>query len=125
MAKDDDMRERLQSLETKFDRLEKKVDQLPTKADLVAFTDAITDKMRIMLGDATDSIKKAVEGCGASLERIERDLNEFRSEWKNKSEDTDRVLTDHDNRIVALDRTPARPHTPDETPCPQPGRNCA
>ena len=113
MAKDDDMRERLQSLETKFDRLEKKVDQLPTKADLAgfatkadlaAFAEAITDKMGIMLGDFKDSVKKAAEGHGGTLERIERDLNEFRSEWRNKSDDTDRVLTDHVNRIVALER---------------------
>lgn len=122
MAQDDDMRERLQSLETKFDRLEKKVDQLPTKAewaefatkadlagfatkaDLAAFTDTITDKMGIMLGDAKDSVKKAAEGYGGTLERIERDLSEFRSEWRNKSDDTDRVLTDHVNRIVALER---------------------
>jgi hypothetical protein len=31
MATNDDMRERIQKLETKFDRLEKKVDQLPTR----------------------------------------------------------------------------------------------
>ena len=131
MAKNDDMRERLQSLETKFDRLEQKVDQLPTKADLVgfatkpdlagfatkadlagfatkadltAFAEAMTDKMGIMLGDAKDSVKKAAEGYGGTLERIERDLNEFRSEWRHKSDDTDRVLTDHVNRIVALER---------------------
>ena len=113
MAKNDDMREQLQSLETKFDRLEQKVDQLPTKADLAgfatkadltAFADAMTDKMGIMLGDAKDSVKKAAEGYGGTLERIERDLNEFRSEWRHKSDDTDRVLTDHVNRIVALER---------------------
>ena len=140
MAKDDDMRERLQSLETKFDRLEQKVDQLPTKADLAdfatktdlagfatktdlagfatkadlagfatkadltAFAEAMTDRMGIMLGDANDSVKKAAEGYGGTLERIERDLNEFRSEWRHKSDDTDRVLTDHVNRIVALER---------------------
>ena len=149
MAKNDDMREQLQSLETKFDRLEQKVDQLPTKADLVgfatkpdlagfatkadlagfatkadlagfatkadlagfatkadltAFAEAMTDKMGIMLGDAKDSVKKAAEGYGGTLERIERDLNEFRSEWRHKSDDTDRVLTDHVNRIVALER---------------------
>ena len=122
MAKNDNMRERLQSLETKFDRLEQKVDQLPTKvdlagfatkadlagfatkADLTAFAEAITDRMGIMLGDANDSVKKAAEGYGGTLERIERDLNEFRSEWRHKSDDTDRVLTDHVNRIVALER---------------------
>ena len=111
--KDDDMRERLQSLETKFDRLEQKVDQLPTKADLAgfatkadltAFAEAMTDKMGIMLGDAKDRVKKAAEGYGGTLERIERDLNEFRSEWRHKSDDTDRVLTDHVNRIGALER---------------------
>ena len=122
MAKNDDMRERLQSLETKFDRLEQKVDQLPTKADLAGFTtkadlagfatkadltafaEAMTDRMGIMLGDANDSVKKAAEGYCGTLERIERDLNEFRSEWRHKSDDTDRVLTDHVNRIVALER---------------------
>lgn len=99
MAKNDDMRGRLQSLETKFDRLEQKVDQLPTKvdlagfatkADLTAFAEAITDRMGIMLGDAKDSVKKAAEGYGGTLERIERDLNEFRSEWRHKSDDRQR-----------------------------------
>ena len=93
MANNDDMREQLQSLETKFDRLEQKVDQLPTKADLAgfatkadlagfatkadltAFAEAMTDRMGIMLGDANDSVKKAAEGYGATVERIERDLN--------------------------------------------------
>ena len=95
MAKDDDMRERLQSVETRFDRLDQKVDLLPTKADLsefatkadlAAFADAITGKMGIMLDDAKDSVRKAAEGYGATLERIERDLSEFRSEFRNKSD---------------------------------------
>jgi len=149
MPKDDDMRERLQRLETRFDRLEQKVDLLPTKADwgglaskadlagfatkadlaafatkadlagfatktdlaayatkadLASFTDSIADKMAIMLEDVKDSVTKAAEGYGGTLERIERDLSEFRSEFRNKSDDTDRVLTDHVNRIVALER---------------------
>lgn len=129
MATDDDMRARIQSLETKFDRLElkvdnleQKVDQLPTKADLAgfatkadlasfatkedlkAFAETITHSMGIMLEDAKDSVRKAAEGYGGTLERIERDLSEFRSEFRSKSEDTDRVLTDHVKRIVALER---------------------
>lgn len=158
MTKDDDMRERLQRLETRFDRLEQKVDLLPTKADwgglaskvdlsgfatkadlagfatkadlagfatkvdlagfatkadlagfatksdLTAFADSIADKMAIMLEDAKDSVRKAAEGYGGTLERIERDLSEFRSEFRSKSDDTDRVLTDHVNRIVELER---------------------
>lgn len=75
-----------------------------TKADLTAFAETITHSMGIMLEDAKDSVRKAAEGYGGTLERIERDLSEFRSEFRNKSEDTDRVLTDHVNRIVALER---------------------
>lgn len=59
MAKDDHMRERFQSLETKLDRVERKVD---TAADQAAFAEAISDKMSIMLVDAKDSVKKAAEG---------------------------------------------------------------
>lgn len=114
MATDEDMRERLQSLETKFDGLERKIDQLPTKADLsgfatkddlsrfatkddllrfatkddlVAFKDEIIKNFRILADDAKESAKNAAEGYEATLDRIERDLGEM-----NKSM-ADRLVT--------------------------------
>lgn len=107
MATNDDMREQLTSLqakfgelETKFDGLGKKIDQLPTAADFAKMTDKVT----ILLEEAKVSVQNAAEGYGATLGRIERELGEFRAERKNKAEDTDRVLANHVDRIVTLER---------------------
>ncbi len=130
-TKIDRLEAKVDSLEAKVDSLGQKVDQLPTKADLAgfatkadltgfatkadlagfatkadldAFAATIVTTMGIMLGDAKDSVQKAAEGYGATLERIERDLVDFRSDWKKKAEDTDRVLADHVGRLVILER---------------------
>jgi len=42
--------------------------------------------MGIMLGDAKESVRNAAEGYGATLEKIERELREFRTEFKKKAE---------------------------------------
>lgn len=125
MATDDDMRERIQSLETKFDGLERKIDQLPTKADLsgfatkddltrfatkddllrfatkddlVAFKDEIIKNFRILANDAKESATKAAEGHQATLDRIERDLGEMNKRMGEKFSDHAKILANHNDR---------------------------
>ncbi len=57
----------------------------------------------MLLGEAKEHVQKAAEGYGMTLDRIERDLGEFRTEWKTKAEDTDRILANHVDRIVTLE----------------------
>lgn len=131
MATNDDMREEIPSLESRFDGLERKVDQLPTKDDLsrfatkddllrfatkddlvrfatkddlVAFKDEIIGNFRILAEDAKDSAKKAAEGFGATLERIETDLADLNRKMDTKFSDHDKVLGDHNQRLVTLER---------------------
>lgn len=97
MATDDDMRERIQRLESKFDGLEKKIDQLPTKKDF----EGMTNKVSILVGEAKDAAKMAAEGYKATLDRIERDLGEL-----NKKVSVQ--LSDHDIPLFLRDEA-ARP----------------
>lgn len=117
----DDMRERIQSLETKYDGLEKKIDQLPTKADLsgfatkddlarfatkddlVALKDEIIKNFRILADDAKDSAKNAAEGYKATLGRIERDLSEMNKSMGEKFSDHGKILANHNDRLVTLE----------------------
>jgi hypothetical protein len=64
----------------------------------------LSHRLQVQMEELRVLVRDAAEGYGATLEKIDRELGEFRSEWRNKGEDTDRVLTDHVNRIVALER---------------------
>ena len=135
MATTDDMRDQIRSLESKFDGLEKKVDQLPTRADLsrfatkddlsgfatkadlsafatrddlVTFKDEISNNFRILAEDAKESAKKAAEGFGATLERIETDLADLNKRMAAKFSDHDKALGNHSQRLVTLERARGR-----------------
>ena len=117
MATNDDMREEILGLESRFDGLEKKVDQLPTKDDLskfatkhdlVAFKDEIINNFRILAEDAKDSAKKAAEGFGVTLGRIETDLADLNKKLDTKFSDHDKALGDHNQRLMTLERARRR-----------------
>ena len=95
----DDMSERILSLETKFDGLAKQIGQLPTKADF----ERITNKVSILVGEAKEDVRKAAEGYKATLDRIERDLGELNQKVDVKLSDHDKILADHNERLVALE----------------------
>ncbi|MDO8794020.1 MAG: hypothetical protein Q7J25_05315 [Vicinamibacterales bacterium] len=127
MTTNDDMREQLKSLETKFDGLEtkfggletkfgsletrfggletkfggleKKIDQLPTAADFAS----LTDKVTILLEDAKTAVKNAADGYKGTLERIERDLGELNKKVDVKFSDQDKILANHNERIAILE----------------------
>jgi hypothetical protein len=95
MTTDDDMGERIQSLERKFDGLEKKIDQLPTKDDF----ERMTNKVSILVGEAKDAARNAAEGYKATLDRIERELGELNKNVEVRLSDHDKVLANHNERL--------------------------
>ena len=61
--------------------------------------------MQMHAEDLKDHVTKAAEGYGGTLDGIQRELKDFRAEWRKKSDDTDGVLANHIGRIVALEQT--------------------
>ena len=76
-----------------------------TKDDLVEFKDEIIGSFRVLAEDAKDSVKKAAEGYGATLERIETDLGELNRKVDTGFSDHHRTLANHNERLVALERS--------------------
>jgi predicted nucleic acid-binding Zn-ribbon protein len=127
MATNDDMREQLKGLETKFGGLEtkftgleqkftgleqkfggleqkfggleEKIDQLPTAADFTR----LADKVTILLEDAKTAVTNAADGYKGTLERIERDLGELNKKVDVKFSDHDKILANHNERIAILE----------------------
>jgi len=99
MTTDDDMSERILSLETKFDGLAKQIGQLPTKADF----ERMTNKVSILVGEAKDAARNAAEGYKATLDRIERKLGELNTSVEVRLSGHDKVLANHNERLVALE----------------------
>jgi len=61
--------------------------------------------MQMHAEDLKDHVTKAAEGYGGTLDGIQRELKDFRAEWRKKADDTDGVLANHIGRIVALEQT--------------------
>ena len=61
--------------------------------------------MQMHAEDLKDHVTKAAEGYGGTLDGIQRELKDFRSEWRKKADDTDSVLANHIGRIVSLEQT--------------------
>jgi hypothetical protein len=61
-------------------------------------------RLQVQTEELRELVRVSAEGYGGTLERIERDLSGFREEWRSKTADTDRVLANHLERIVALER---------------------
>lgn len=74
-----------------------------TKADLTAFAEEIKNHVGLRLDDAKEWVQKAAEGYGATLERIERDLDELNAKMDTGFFDHGKLLKDHDCRITALE----------------------
>lgn len=61
--------------------------------------------MQMYAEDFKDHVTKAAEGYGGTLDGIQRELKDFRAEWRKKADDTDGVLANHIGRIVTLEQT--------------------
>ncbi|MEO8678616.1 MAG: hypothetical protein ABI665_06200 [Vicinamibacterales bacterium] len=75
-----------------------------TKADLIVFKDEIIKNFSILAEDAKVSVKKAAEGYAGTLDRIERDLVALNKKMDDNLSVHDQVLTNHVERIVALEQ---------------------
>jgi len=95
---------RLGSVETNLVQLATKVDALPTKNDIAVFTSEVKDQFGIMVADCTDSVRKAAEGYGASLTKIERELGDLNAKVHTQLADHVKILANHHERISALER---------------------
>ena len=110
---DPGMQERLERLEQKVDQLDGKVQQLTAEVKTVgAKVDANTERLdrvertfasKIEIENLRDLVQRSAEGFGATLDRIERGVNEIRREWQLKWEDHDHILRDHARRITRLE----------------------
>ena len=83
--------------------LRAELSRFATRDDLVVFKDEIIKNFRILAEDAKDSAKKAAEGYGATLDRIERDLGDMNRQMGEKFSDHDRVLATHNDRLLTLE----------------------
>lgn len=84
---------RFGAVDRRFDELE---ERLSTKIDVtVEHFDAV--------------VRLTAENYAGVLARIERDLNEFRSEMREQTRQTSLMLASHENRITALERKPRPP----------------
>ena len=104
----DDMNERLERVEAAVTEFEKKLEPLATKGDLTTLATkddltTLTNKVTTLLEDARDNVKKAAEGFQATLDRIENDLGELNKKVDVKFGDHDKVLANHNARLVVLE----------------------
>lgn len=61
--------------------------------------------MQMHAEDLKDLVTKAAEGYGGTLDGIQRELKDFREEWRKKADDTDGILANHAGRIAAIEQT--------------------
>ena len=83
------------------------LERFATKADLISFRDAILDRFQVLAEESKDSVQKAAEGYGETLDRIERDLGAMNRKLDDGLTDHATILAEHTGRITALE-TPER-----------------
>jgi len=65
----------------------------------------LAGRMQVHAEELKELMQKAAEGYGGTLEGIQRDLKEFREEWRKKADDTDLILANHNDRITSLQQS--------------------
>ena len=65
----------------------------------------LAGRMQVHAEELKDLMQKAAEGYGGTLDGIQRELKEFREEWRKKADDTDLILADHNSRITGLEHS--------------------
>jgi len=82
------------------ERIKTHIDQFEKRAET---------RMKMHFENLEGVVKGAAEGYGGNLDRIERELNALNKKFDTKFGDHDRVLDNHNERLVKLER-------PSETP---------
>ena len=92
------------------------LDRFATKDDLARFATRTEDRFseliahsKMVAEDLKDTVKRAAEGYGATLDRIERDLGELTQKVEIGFADRDKILSDHEQRITTLEGANPRP----------------
>lgn len=83
-------------------------EQRLVRTNLEALTAAerrLSKQARVNVEAVKSEGRLAAEGYAATLESIERELKDFRSEWRAKTDDIDRVLSNHVGRIEEIEKT--------------------
>ena len=65
----------------------------------------LAGRMQVHAEELKDLMQKAAEGYGGTLDGIQRELKEFREEWRKKAADTDLTLANHNSSITALEHS--------------------
>jgi hypothetical protein len=74
------------------DRIERRVD------------DRLAQRFKVQAEELREIVHTAAQNFGGVLDGIQRDLGDFRAEWRKDSDSTKRILTNHARRIEALER---------------------
>ena len=69
------------------------------------FDERLTQRLDVQVEQLRDIVRTAADNYGGVLSGLRRDVAEFRNEWRQKAEDTDKVLANHGGRIAAIEKT--------------------
>jgi archaellum component FlaC len=96
--------ERFNAVDKRFNAVDKRFNAVDKRFDAIdeRFDDVLRT-IKVEREHTHEMIAKATEGYGATLERIERVLQEAQRDWQDKFTLHDRALTDHAARISALE----------------------
>ena len=90
------------------ERLEARIDKRLAASE-ERLTAHISQTIQVQGESLRDIVKTAADNYGGVLGRIDRELGEFRQEWRAQTEDTTRVLANHHERLVVLEATNSNP----------------
>ena len=90
------------------ERLEARIDKRLAASE-ERLTAHISQTIQVQGESLRDIVKTAADNYGGVLDRIDRELGEFRQEWRAQTEDTTRVLANHHERLVVLEATGSNP----------------
>ena len=90
------------------ERLEARIDKRLAASE-ERLTAHISQTIQVQGESLRDIVKTAADNYGGVLDRIDRELGEFRQEWRVQTEDTTRVLANHHERLLVLEVTGSNP----------------
>jgi archaellum component FlaC len=104
-----DVETRLGDVEATLERIETEVNRVDERlGSLESRVDTRFGRVEIQLEDVREALTKFTDTFGGPLDALTRDIAESRKEFVAKFLDHDRVLTNHNQRITALERQPRR-----------------
>lgn len=104
-----EFRERFDAIDRRFDAIDRRFEEVDKRFDAVdrRFDDLeqrLNTKIDMQVEYLEGVVRTAAESFGGVLERIERELQGFRTEMREESRQTRKVLADHERRLTSLER---------------------